>query len=51
MPVIGFLDATVYSGRAPFREGLAETGFVEGRNVARRPLGSGPVRKTARTCG
>ena len=38
MPVIGFLNATsqqAYSARiAAFRQGLADAGFVEGRNVA-----------------
>jgi len=39
MPVIGFLadgvpeDATNARGRAAFRKGLSETGFVDGRNV------------------
>jgi putative tryptophan/tyrosine transport system substrate-binding protein len=37
MPVIGFLDATQplhHAGIAPFKRGLSETGYVEGRNVA-----------------
>jgi putative tryptophan/tyrosine transport system substrate-binding protein len=38
MPVIGFLNSETPSGYAPmanaFRQGLSETGFVEGRNVA-----------------
>jgi putative ABC transport system substrate-binding protein len=38
VPVIGFLDSTVAAARAnrvaAFRQGLSETGFVEGRNVA-----------------
>jgi len=36
MPVIGYLDmqASVNPGIAPFRRGLSETGYVEGRNVA-----------------
>jgi putative ABC transport system substrate-binding protein len=36
MPVIGYLDATQppHAGIAPFRRGLSETGYVEGRNVA-----------------
>jgi putative tryptophan/tyrosine transport system substrate-binding protein len=36
MPVVGFLSATPpgFSGLAPFRQGLAEAGYVEGRNVA-----------------
>jgi putative ABC transport system substrate-binding protein len=37
MPVIGFLSSETPSGYAPFaaafREGLSESGFVEGRNV------------------
>jgi putative ABC transport system substrate-binding protein len=38
MPVIGFLTGAAHDGYAPyvgaFRQGLQETGFVEGRNVA-----------------
>ena len=38
MPVMGFLSRRVarssHAARAAFREGLGETGFVEGRNVA-----------------
>jgi len=38
MPVIGFLNTGSHEGYAPmvaaFRQGLRETGFVEGRNVA-----------------
>ena len=38
MPVIGFLDsrspAMAANNLPAFRQGLAETGFVEGRNVA-----------------
>jgi putative ABC transport system substrate-binding protein len=36
MPVIGYLDATQpsYAFIAPFKQGLSETGYVEGRNVA-----------------
>jgi len=38
MPVIGFLDPTSLDKYAPFveafRQGLRETGFIEGRNVA-----------------
>ena len=38
MPVIGFLSSETPSGYAPFaaafRQGLSESGFVEGRNVA-----------------
>ena len=36
MPVIGFLQATPQNPRvvAAFRQGLSETGFVEGQNVA-----------------
>ncbi len=38
MPVIGFLQNTTASGSghlvAAFRQGLTETGFVEGQNVA-----------------
>src|SRR5215831_5785671 len=38
MPVIGFLNSGLPDGYAPmvaaFRQGLSETGFVEGRNVA-----------------
>jgi hypothetical protein len=37
-PSIGFLDSSLADEYAPFvaafREGLTETGFVEGRNVA-----------------
>ena len=35
MPVVGFLDATESVGAAvtPFRQGLSETGYIEGRNV------------------
>jgi putative tryptophan/tyrosine transport system substrate-binding protein len=37
LPVIGFLSSETPSGYAPFaaafREGLSESGFVEGRNV------------------
>ena len=38
MPVIGFLSSETPSGYAPFaaafRQGLSESDFVEGRNVA-----------------
>jgi len=38
MPVVGFLTSATLSGYAPFaaafRQGLSETGFVEGQNVA-----------------
>ena len=38
MPVVGFLNAAEAGGRphvvAAFREGLAETGYFEGRTVA-----------------
>src|SRR5262249_39248046 len=38
MPVIGFLNSETPTGYAPFaaafRQGLSETGFVEGHNVA-----------------
>jgi putative tryptophan/tyrosine transport system substrate-binding protein len=36
IPVIGYLDATQppHAGIDPFRRGLSETGYVEGRNVA-----------------
>src|SRR4051794_27511309 len=37
IPEIGYLDATQllhHAGVAPFKQGLSETGFVEGRNVA-----------------
>src|SRR5262245_40715234 len=38
MPVVGFLSSATLSGYAPFaaafRQGLSETGFVEGQNVA-----------------
>ena len=33
MPVIGYLDVGEPSWLAPFRKGLSEIGFVEGRNV------------------
>ena len=38
MPVIGFLNSATLEGHengvAAFRQGLSETGYVEGRNVA-----------------
>jgi len=37
LPVVGYLDATeplYHAGIAPFKLGLSETGYVEGRNVA-----------------
>src|SRR5262245_18850239 len=38
MPVVGFLNSETPTGYAPFaaafRQGLSETGFVEGGNVA-----------------
>src|SRR5258705_9021762 len=38
MPVIGFLNSTSLDGYRPmlhaFRQGLQESGFIEGRNVA-----------------
>ena len=39
MPVVGFLDSTTAGSRAPylaaaFRQGLGETGYVEGQNLA-----------------
>jgi putative ABC transport system substrate-binding protein len=36
MPVVGYLTATVLNDRlmAVFRQGLAEQGYIEGRNVA-----------------
>jgi putative tryptophan/tyrosine transport system substrate-binding protein len=35
MPVIGYLDASrPHLGVDPFKQGLSETGYVEGRNVA-----------------
>ena len=37
MPVVGFLNSTSLEGWAPFvaafRQGLKETGYVEGQNV------------------
>jgi putative tryptophan/tyrosine transport system substrate-binding protein len=43
-PVIGYFDcdARNVESRAAFRQGLADAGYVEGRNVADRiPLGGG----------
>ena len=38
MPVVGFLNSTSLDGYRPmlnaFRQGLEESGYVEGRNVA-----------------
>jgi putative ABC transport system substrate-binding protein len=34
LPVIGFLGSTTPDRYAAFRQGLGETGYVEGRNVA-----------------
>src|ERR1700730_1218150 len=34
VPVIGWLDSQSRASPDKFRQGLAETGFVEGRNVA-----------------
>jgi len=47
LPVVGFLNSETPIGFAPqaaaFRQGLSETGYVEGRNVADRiPVGRGP---------
>ena len=43
VPVVGWLDGQApesVRGRLPaFRKGLAETGYVEGRNVIVEPLG------------
>jgi putative ABC transport system substrate-binding protein len=33
MPVVGYLDANEPNWLAPFRKGLSEAGFVDGRNV------------------
>ena len=33
LPVVGYLDVGEPNGLAPFRKGLSEIGFVEGRNV------------------
>ena len=39
MPVVGFLNSESFEGYAPlataFRQGLEETGYVEGGNVAK----------------
>jgi putative ABC transport system substrate-binding protein len=45
VPVIGFLNSETSGGYAPmaaaFRQGLNETGFVEGRNVTIETAGRG----------
>jgi putative ABC transport system substrate-binding protein len=47
MPVIGFLNVTPPAPLAPlvaaFRQGLSETGYVEGQRNDRIPLGRGPL--------
>ena len=47
LPVIGFLSGTSAGPTAPllaaFLQGLTETGYVEGENVDRVPLGGGSI--------
>jgi putative tryptophan/tyrosine transport system substrate-binding protein len=49
MPVVGFVTGSSIDAQpaAAFRNGLNETGYVEGQNVAVEPLAGRPIRPPA----
>jgi putative tryptophan/tyrosine transport system substrate-binding protein len=51
IPVVAFVNGASADGYAPmvaaFRQGLKESGYVEGQSGGRIPLGGGPIRPSA----